>query len=146
VYLPRSEADVSSVAEASAQLANGTERILFVDDEKEIVDVVQQMLERLGYKVTTRTSSIEALEAFRNKPDAYDLIITDMTMPNMTGRELSKEIMKIRHDFPIILCTGFSDQIDDSKAKEVGIRAFVMKPIEMRMIANVIRDVLDNNE
>jgi CheY-like chemotaxis protein len=95
--------------------------------------------------VTVRTSSIEALEAFRNKPDAFDLIITDMTMPNMTGIELAKEIMRIHPTIPIVLCTGFSAQIDEGKAKEIGIRAFVMKPIEMSTIANAIREALGNN-
>ena len=84
------------------------------------------MLEHLGYQVTVRTSSIEALEVFRHKSDAFDLVITDQTMPNMTGRDLAKEQMSIRPDIPIILCTGFSEQIDEKKAKEMGILAFVL--------------------
>jgi len=108
-----------------------------------MVDAIQQMLESLGYKVTARTSSIEALEAFRNKSDSFDLVITDMTMPNMTGKDLAKELMSIRSNIPIILCTGFSEQIDEHKAKAIGIRAFVMKPIVMGEIANLIRQVLD---
>ena len=121
----------------------GVERILLVDDEKAMVDTVQSMLERLGYQVTNRTSSIEALEAFKHKPDAFDLIITDQTMPNMTGKDLAKEIMSIRPDIPIILCTGFSEQIDENSAIKMGISAFVMKPIVMQVIANTIRKVLD---
>ncbi len=143
VYLPRIEADVSPVEEPSVQLPKGTERILFVDDEKAAVDAIQPMLENLDYKVTARTSSIEALEAFLNKPDAFDMVITDMTMPNMTGKDLAKEIMAIRSDIPVILCTGFSEQIDENKAKAMGISAFVMKPIVIRQIANTIREVLD---
>jgi len=143
IYLPRIEADVSPVAEVSDVLPMGTERILFVDDEKGAVDAIKPMLKNLGYKVTARTSSIEALEAFRNKSDAFDLVITDQTMPNMTGKDLAKEIMKMRPDIPIILCTGFSEQIDEKKAMLQGIRSFVMKPIVMREMADRIREVLD---
>ena len=143
VMLPIVEAEVSPAIEQKTEFPGGSERILLVDDEKVAVDAIQSMLTNLGYKVTARTSSIEALEAFRNNPDAFDLIITDMTMPNMTGRELAKEIMSIRKDIPIILCTGFSDQIDEKKAKALGMRAFVMKPIVMREMANTIRNLLD---
>ena len=101
------------------------------------------MLEKLGYKVEARTSSVESLEAFRNNPSGFDLVITDMTMPNMAGVELAKEIMKLRADIPIILCTGYSEQIDEKKAMRMGIRAYVMKPIVMSEIANTIREVLD---
>ncbi len=114
-----------------------------MDDEEAAIDAIQLMLENFGYKVTARTSSIEALEVFRNNPQGFDLVITDQTMPNITGRDLAKEIMSIRSDIPIILCTGFSEQIDEKKAKEIGISAFVMKPIVMREMANTIREVLD---
>jgi len=124
-------------------LPKGTERILFIGDEKTAVDAIQPMLEILGYKVIDRTSSIEALEAFRNQTDQFDLVFTDMTMPNMTGKELAKELMAIRSDIPIILCTGFSEQIDEKRADEMGISAFVMKPIVMSQMANTIRQVLD---
>ena len=143
VLFPKFEEDIPQVVEQAVQLPKGTERILFVDDEKGAVDAIKLMLENLGYQLTARTSSIEALEAFRNKPDAFDLVITDMTMPNMTGKELAKEIMSIRPDIPIIICTGFSEQIDENKAKAMGISAYVMKPIVMREIANTIREVLD---
>ena len=93
--------------------------------------------------MAVRTSSVEALEVFRAKPDEYDLVITDMTMPNMTGTDLAKELMSIRSDIPIILCTGFNEQIDEDRAKEMGISAFVMQPIAMRKMANTIRQVLD---
>ena len=99
------------------------------------MDATQKMLERLGYKVSARTSSIEALEVFRNNPQGFDLIITDMTMPNMTGKDLVKELMAIRKEMPVILCTGFSDSIDEEKAKQIGISAFVMKPIIMGEMA-----------
>lgn len=143
VYLPSHVANASPGSEISDVIPGGTERILFVDDEKRAVDAMKPMLKNLGYQVTTRVSSIEALEVFRNKPDAFDLVITDQTMPNITGKELSKEIMRIRPDIPIILCTGFSEQIDERKAEEMGISAFLMKPIVMGQIARTIREVLD---
>jgi len=143
VLFPKTEAEIFTVSEIAAQLAGGTERILIVDDEKSAIEGIQSMLTKLGYKVTARTSSIEALEAFRNNPDSFDLIITDMTMPNMTGKELAKEIMSIRSDIPIILCTGFSDQIDEHTAKAMGISAYLMKPIIMGKMARTIRKVLD---
>jgi len=145
VYLPlvEDDMDILETAHDSVQLPTGTERILFVDDEKAAVDVMQLMLEKLGYKVTARTSSIEALEVFRNKPQEFDLVITDQTMPNMTGKDLAKKLMVIRHDIPVILCTGFSEKIDERRATEMGISALVMKPIVMGQIAQTIRKVLD---
>ncbi len=145
VYLPLVEDNmvVLETAQDSIQLPTGKERILFVDDEKGAVDAIQPMLESMGYKVTARTSSIEALEAFRNNPQGFDLVITDMTMPNMIGTDLAKELMSIRSDIPIILCTGFSEKIDERRAGEMGISAFVMKPIVMRDMAKTIREVLD---
>lgn len=143
VWLPAVEVGVAPVAERQDAIPGGTETILFVDDEEIMIGVIPLMLEKLGYKVIALADSIEALEFFRNKPDACDLVITDMTMPNMTGEELAREIMKIEPFVPIMLCTGFSDQIDERKAKEMGIRAFVMKPVDMTVMANVIRSVLD---
>jgi CheY-like chemotaxis protein len=102
-----------------------------------------QILERLGYEVTTRTSSIEALELFRTKPDQFDLVITDMTMPKMMGDKLAKELMKVRPDIPIVLCTGFSQRISEEKAKGMGIKAFSMKPFVMRDLAETVRKGLD---
>ena len=101
------------------------------------------MIELLGYEVSTRTSSIEALEAFKAQPDNYDLIITDQTMPRMTGQMMANEMMAIRPDIPVILCTGHSDLMNEDKAKEMGIQAFLMKPIAMGDIAKTIREVLD---
>jgi CheY-like chemotaxis protein len=120
----------------------GNERILLVDDEENIVRMVQQMLERLGYQVTARTSSVEALEAFNTLPEKFDIIITDQTMPTMTGEELAKEFIQIRPDIPVILCTGFSEVISEEKAKAMGIREYVMKPVLKSEIAQAIRRVL----
>ncbi len=127
-------------------LLTGTERILFVDDEEALADLGKKILQNLGYDVTVRTSSIEALEAFKAQPEEYDLLLTDMTMPNMTGKELAKKLLGIRPDFPIILCTGFSEMVTEDKAKQMGIKAFVMKPLVMREIAETIRQVLGQKE
>ena len=117
--------------------------ILVVDDEKPIIDLQKKLLEGLGYRITTMTSSVDALERFKRDPDAFDLIISDMTMPNMNGAVLSRKLLAARRDIPIILCTGFSDLIDKEKAQEMGIRQYVMKPIIRREIAKIIREVLD---
>ncbi|MBW2012180.1 MAG: response regulator [Deltaproteobacteria bacterium] len=143
VLFPCIEDEPEPEVDVAVEIPRGKERILFVDDEKAMVDAIQPMIERLGYKVNSRTSSIEALEAFRANPRRFDLVITDFTMPNMTGMELAKELLKLRSDIPIILCTGYSEHINEDKAKGSGIRAFVMKPVVLDEIANTIRKVLD---
>ena len=147
IYLPviKSRFETEKT-EAIEPVPKGTEMILLVDDEESIVRMETEMLERLGYDVTERTSSIEALEAFRDSPGKFDLVITDMTMPNMTGVQLSQKLLEIRPDIPIIICTGFSAKIDNAKAKEFGIRGFVMKPVVMSELAKKIREVLDQEE
>lgn len=123
----------------------GTERVLFVDDEPGMTRTYKAMLERLGYTVSVRTSSIEALDPFKAEPDGYDVVITDQTMPHLTGQVLAQEIMAIRPEMPIILCTGHSDTVNETKAAELGAKAFVMKPISMGDIARTIREVLDED-
>jgi signal transduction histidine kinase/ActR/RegA family two-component response regulator len=129
----------------SAELPQGTEHILFVDDELAIAKMGRQLLERWGYDVTSRTSSIEALEFFRTKPHDFDLIITDMTMPNLTGDKLAVELIKIRRDIPIILCTGYSKKISEERASEIGIKAFVYKPFVTADFAKTVRKILDGD-
>lgn len=143
VYLPIIASEVRQTAASDAPLPTGNERILFVDDEKTLVDLGRQMLARLGYQVVCRTSSIEALELFKKRPDHFDLVITDMTMPNMTGDKLVRHIMRIRPDMPVILCTGFSEQISEESAGEIGIREFILKPLVMDKLATAVRAVLD---
>ena len=126
-------------------IPTGTERILFVDDEEHLADLWKEILESLGYRVTAHTSSVEALETFKANPDRFDLMITDMTMPQMTGAELSKEIRRIRPKFPIILCTGFSVQISEKKAEGLGIRRFMTKPLALLVLAKTVREVLDED-
>jgi PAS domain S-box-containing protein len=126
-------------------LSMGTERILFVDDEEALTDLGRKILGKLGYQVETRTSPIEALEAFRANPKKFDLVITDMTMPQMTGLNLARKIMEIRPGMPIILCTGFSEQAKEQAAGAMGIRAFLYKPLLMRDIADAVRKALNPN-
>ncbi|KJR99298.1 MAG: hypothetical protein VR65_17375 [Desulfobulbaceae bacterium BRH_c16a] len=121
----------------------GTERILFIDDEEFLIDMSRNMLERLGYKVTVRTSSLEALHTFRNQPEMFDLVITDQTMPGMTGIDLARRMMQIRPKVPIILCTGYSPLISEEKAKAMGIKGFALKPLSKSSISAIIREVLD---
>ena len=143
VYLPVVESIAERRIEAVEPVRGGTEPILFVDDEAAVVAMGRETLERLGYNVTTRTSSIEALELFRVKPGEFDLVITDQTMPNMTGTDLANELLRIRPDIPIILCTGFSHAITAQKAHALGIRKFVMKPIVGAELGRTVRQVLD---
>ena len=127
------------------KLPSGNERILFVDDEKNLVRAYTNIMKSLGYDVVSFTSPTEALELFNSQLDRFDLVITDMTMPDMTGEKLSQEMIKIRSDIPIILCTGYSDLIDEGKAKETGIKGFAMKPVTAEALAVEIRKVLDDN-
>ncbi len=106
--------------------------------------MLKLMAERLGYQVTAHCNSINALESFRAEPDNFDIVITDMTMPYMTGDRLSIELKKIRSDVPVILCTGFSEKIDDRKASQIGVDKVLMKPITKDDLANAVRDVMDN--
>ncbi|MEJ2170733.1 MAG: ATP-binding protein [Desulfobacterales bacterium] len=138
------EIDIETEEVKTASATLGHERILLIDDEEQIIDIEQQILERLGYKVTPKTDSEEALEEFTSLPDHYDLVITDMTMPKMTGDQLARKIMDIKPDIPIILCTGFNETITEEKALAMGIDKFVMKPIVKDELASTIRAVLDN--
>ncbi len=146
LFFPLIESEPVTESTSLGPLPTGPERILFVDDEQALAELGKRMLQQLGYEVTVRTSSIEALEAFREQPDKFDLVVTDMTMPNMTGTDLCKEIMQIRLDIPIILCTGFSEMITEDKAKRMGIKAFLMKPLAMRKMAETIRRIFDQTE
>jgi len=128
------------------QYETGTERILLVDDETPVVQLEKKMLERLGYRATTCTSSLEALEAFRENPAAFDLVITDMTMPDMTGDQLGKELISIRPDIPIIICTGFSERLNKKRAEELGIKGYLMKPVVKSDMAQMVRMVLEDED
>lgn len=146
IYLPITKKRKASIPQKAEPLPTGRERILFVDDEAPIAKMGSQMLKRLNYSVTTRTSSMDALDLFRSKPHGFDLVITDMTMPNLTGDRLAIELLKIRNDIPIILCTGYSRTISDEAASEIGIKAFAYKPVVMSELAKTVRNVLDERE
>ena len=121
----------------------GNERILFIDDEEILADVGRAMLERLGYRVTVRRNSVEALNTFQNHPDQFDLVITDQTMPGMTGSDLARRMLQIRPSVPIILCTGYSSVMSEEKARSLGIKGFAFKPLAKNDLAALIRKVLD---
>ena len=142
IFLPAIERHLKPEERTDRAIPTGTERILFVDDETNIVNMGKQMLESLGYDVVTRNSSTEAWEFFQAQPGSVDLVITDMTMPQMTGEDLAREIMGLRPDMPVILCSGFSARMDEVKAKAMGIKAFVSKPVLKREIGETIRQVL----
>jgi CheY-like chemotaxis protein len=126
-------------------LIGGRERILLVDDEEPIVRIEKAMLEGLGYQVEAKTNSIEAIDEFSRNPNAYDLIITDMTMPGMTGDQLAKTVQAITPRQPIIICTGFSERLGTNMAKTLGIKGALMKPVTKSELAHTVRAVLDDN-
>ncbi|MDY6987587.1 MAG: response regulator [Thermodesulfobacteriota bacterium] len=146
VYLPVIETKEEPETWSERRVPRGTERILFIDDEEILANMGKRVLESLGYDVTARTNGMEALELFKEQPDRFDLVITDMTMPKITGAQLAKELMETRPSIPIILCTGFSARMDEEKAKTTGIKAFVLKPALKEEIAKTVRQVLDSQE
>ena len=143
VYFPIIEKEEKLQERSEGPLPTGNERILFVDDEQVIVYIGEKTLGQLGYDVVTKANGVDALELFRADPDRFDLVITDMTMPRMTGDQFARELIKLRPDIPIILCTGFSPKISKEQAGKIGIKAFVMKPLVRRDMANIVRKVLD---
>ncbi|MBN1827940.1 MAG: response regulator, partial [Deltaproteobacteria bacterium] len=140
---PLLEREVIPALLGKSETPKGEGRILFVDDEESLVELGKGMLEQLGYEVTGRTCSLEALEAYRTNPERFDLVITDMTMPQMTGDRLAQEILKIRPGMPIIICTGFSERISDDRARQIGIKAFVLKPLLMGEIGKKVKEVME---
>jgi CheY-like chemotaxis protein len=145
VYLPViDDVDVEIEPAETASATNGNERILLIDDEAQIIDIERRILERLGYKVTSKTDSEEALEEFSARPERFDLVITDMTMPKITGDRLARRLMDINPQIPVIMCTGFNEAITEEKALAMGIDKFVMKPVIKDELAHAIRTVLDN--
>jgi CheY-like chemotaxis protein len=143
ILLPTLKGHTLQENESTDLTPHGKEHILFIDDEEMLVELGQAMLERLGYQVTTRRNSLDALTTFQNQPDAFDMIITDQTMPGMTGVDLARRIQQIRPHMPIILCTGYSSLINEDKAKAAGIKGFAFKPLTKKDIGELIRKVLD---
>ncbi|MBL0715735.1 MAG: response regulator [Desulfosarcina sp.] len=145
ILLPQIASPESGRRPAGGNFQTGHERIIVVDDEAMLVDLSTQLLKHLGYTVTACTSSLDALKRFQAAPEDFDLDITDMTMPQMTGKELASKMLRIRADLPIILCTGFSEIITEEAAKQAGIQAFIMKPIIMKELSDTIRKILDRD-
>jgi len=144
LFFPKVEVAATERKESVELLlrAKGNESILFVDDEETLVMVAKEVLEHLGYKVVASTRSLEALEIFRSQPEQFDLVITDQTMPGITGGEFAERLMEVRPDIPIIICTGYSPTMTLEKARSLGIREFIMKPIVLRELAGAVRRVL----
>ncbi len=143
VFLPMVEDLPPTAVDSSEVPPSGTERILIVDDEPAITDLAVRLLERYGYRVTAKLDVLDALALFSAQPSEFDLLITDCTMPRMTGIELAAEILKIRPDMPIVLCTGFSEKVTAETAKAIGIKELVLKPFNKGPFVRLIRDVLD---
>ncbi len=143
-YFPLIDAGVDQkISIFPEPIPKGSESILCVDDETEIAEVVCLMLESLGYQVTQMTSSLAALEDFKRQPDAYDLVITDLTMPDLTGDRLARQILSIRNDIPIVLCTGYNHRLTKKDSQAIGIREHLIKPITMLDLAKAVRKALD---
>lgn len=145
VFFPVIEKEQLNEIEDVEPIPIGRERILFIDDEEMLAELGKSMLERLGYHVTVRNNSIEALKTFQNQPDLFDLVITDQTMPGMTGADIARRMLQIRPDIPIILCTGYSTLISEERAKSLGIKEFALKPLSLKDIAVLIRKVLGSS-
>jgi len=144
VYLPMiNEKQAEKISTELASLRTGNERILFIDDEQMLIDMATDLLTSQGYRVVATRSSTDALDLFRKDPDGFDLVITDMTMPGMTGDRLAKELIVIRHDIPVILCTGYNEHISEERAKEIGIIDFILKPFNLQRLTEAIRMALD---
>ena len=143
IYLPSTKKSQTSQPYVKEDLPTGSERILFIDDEPAIAKMGRQLLEKSGYSVTIMTDSKKALDLFKSNAYAFDLVITDMTMPGMTGDKLAFEMMKFRQDIPVILCTGYSKRISAQTISEIGFQALIYKPMDRAELVKTVRKVLD---
>lgn len=148
IYLPTIQEDSTLTADTdkNTPLPTGTERILIIDDEEEITEIIKIHLSKLGYTIITKTKSTEALDLFLADCEAFDLVITDQTMPEITGEELARAMLKVKPDLPIILCTGYTSALSQDDAHDIGIRRFITKPVNQRFLAETIRSVLDQGK
>jgi ABC-type amino acid transport substrate-binding protein/signal transduction histidine kinase/ActR/RegA family two-component response regulator len=145
LFPKQSTNSVEKIAEPEPTALGGAEKIWVLDDEKIIVQMIQKMLQGLGYGVKAFTRGDQLIGEFKSRGDLVDLVVTDMTMPNLTGVELARQLIDLRDDIPIILCSGFNETIDAAAAKKIGIREYLMKPVDMKELANTVRKVLDDN-
>ena len=144
IFFPRSEGDAKAKDATAFYCPGGNERILVVDDEEPLVELSQKLLENLGYTVTGLASSLAALELFRRNAQAFDLVMTDLTMPQMNGLDLTAELRAVRPDIPIVLCTGFSYKISSDTIEASGIKGLILKPMLLDEMARTVRTVLDS--
>lgn len=142
VFFPIADTVETASTPRAESLPTGNGRILVVDDEKYVAEMQKAMLEQLGYETTVRFSGVEALKDFKDQPERFDLVVTDQTMPHMTGADLARQLLKIRPDIPIVLCTGFSARIDEAGARKLGIKAFLMKPVALQRLAEEVHRLL----
>ena len=145
MYFPVAGEDSILSEKAAGDILPGNhEHVLLVDDKPEVLKIEQLMLDRLGYQVTARNCSLEAMELFRTKPDKFDVVITDMTMPDMTGDKLAGKIKRIRSDIPVIVCTGVGfERRSPGKAHFPEVSAFIMKPVTLKKLSKSLRKVLN---
>lgn len=147
ILFPKIDSDQETFpAKTEGSLPKGNERIFFIDDEESLTRLAKEMLSYLGYDVTVATNSGQALEIFQADPDKFDLVITDMTMPNIMGTDLAKGMMYLRPDIPIVLCSGHTGTITENEAKAQGIKELVIKPLVMSDLAVLIRNILDGDQ
>ncbi len=147
VFLPETDTtQEKGIRDLDIEFKKGTGKILIIDDEPTLVKLVAEMLKRIGYDIVSTTSSKEGLEIFNDSPNDFDLVITDMTMPGITGDMLAKEMISIRKDIPVILCTGFNEHISEREAHKIGIREFIMKPVNMKMLSEAIDRVIGHRQ
>ena len=145
ITFPTTEVETKEKIESADKNLHGEEHILLIDDEEILLEMSRKMFERMGYRVTPKTNSLEALSTFMNQPDSFDLVITDQTMPIMTGMDLARRMLQVRPELPIILCTGYSSLISEEKAKSIGIKGFAFKPISKKDIGNLVEKVLNGS-
>jgi CheY-like chemotaxis protein len=143
IFLPLLPGVSVAPAPVEQTLPRGREHVLAVDDEAALIEIFGKVLGYLGYRVTATSDPREALDWFKKDPDAFHLVITDMTMPHLTGDRLAEELLKIRPGLPIIICTGYSDQLSESRVREIGARELLLKPFEIGKLAQKVREVLD---
>ncbi|RJP82945.1 MAG: PAS domain S-box protein [Desulfobacteraceae bacterium] len=143
IFFPAVNVECEEEEKSSVEIPKGNEKILFIDDEELIAQIAQKQLERLGYSVVTETDPLNALDTFRSTPDLFDLVITDMTMPQMSGEKLVQEITKIKPGMPIIICTGYNDKITEAVSQKIGARGLLMKPFGINELAVMIKNVIN---
>ena len=143
IYLPRIFEMLETQEVVEVPVAKGHKCILFIDNERSICELMQEKLTRLGYTITTQTSSSKALDLFMKTPNQFDLVITDLSMPQMSGEQVAHKLLSIRPDIPIILCTGLNQAFADEQVKEIGVQGSILKPFTESDVANTIRQVLD---